>query len=1029
LGLPGNEGPKPLSEYAREGISSLPSLIEEALTVNQDLHRASELFLSEAQKLTPCQIASIYSLDESADEITAVLFGTNLSLSKELGHTFPLAGSWIEQHLHLGLPHIESPERAPGSSSVNPKFLASGIKSSLWVPLTDKGRFLGVIALHSQDPNAFDDKIMAEVSALGCRLAPSVGSAARYLRVLQHEKFAQALNRTSRVLTSTLNIQQVLETICRECCTVLEVAYAILCEVAGEELVCRAAWATGAPQTYGDGSRLSLNEQVTSVPARVVFTRQPEVINEARDHAHAPAEERFWGVNFDATMGVPLIARDRVIGVLELAHVGTGRKFTRCCLQMAEALASNAAIALENAQLNEQLANCSKQIADVDEVAQIVTSTLNINEVYDRFAGVVKNLVGFDQINISVINADHSTLTVRYISGLTQPGRCAGDIIPLSGTETERATQSRRSFITHDLVGNITCKSDDSLLKAGLRSRMLVPVSCWGQVIGTITLHSRQVGAYGQREQALLERVAHQIAPAVENARLYEEATREKERAAGLLAQLKAVLTEADAGLLLINDQQQVLWMNEKFGEFFGITGIGSILSDDAPAQMNVLRDNLAACFVNPDAFFAERDRIGADHVFAGYVEEVELVYPQLRTLQEFTTPVYAAEQTYLGRLWVYHDVTAQKRKEEALRHSESQQRVLLEAIPDAMFRISKDGTYLSYLAPADFRTLIPSEEFLGKSVESVMPAEVAQPTMACIAKALSGHQVQAFEYRLTINDQVRDYEARIVASGPAEVLAIVRDVTERRSLEAQFLQSQKMESLGRLAGGIAHDFNNLLGGIMGYASLLKNKLDPSSETHEYASIIENATKRGAQLTHQLLTAARRSRFNSRPMDLNEVTQEVVQILSRTLPKGVRVASDLQLDLPLIPGDQSQVHQVLMNLCINAADAMPDGGTLTLSSKEAFLGEGFCRQHLSAEPGRYVQLTISDTGIGISEADLLKIFDPFFTTKEPGKGTGLGLAVVDAIVKNHNGIIEVSSVPGEGSLFIVYLPVYSDKQM
>ena len=716
--LPGNEGPKPLSEYAREGISSLPSLIEEALTVNQDLHRASELFLSEAQKLTPCQIASFYSLDESADEITAVLFGTNLSLSKELGHTFPLAGSWIEQHLRSGLPHIELAEGAPGSSSVNPKYLDSGIESGLWVPLTNKGRFLGVIALHSQDPNAFDDKIMAEVSALGCRLAPSVGSAARYLRLLQQERFAQALNRTSRALTSTLDIQQVLETICRECCTVLEVAYAILHEVAGEELVCRAAWATGGPQTYGDGSRLSLNEQVTSVPARVIFTRQPEVMNEARDHAHAPAEERFSGVNFDATMEVPLIARDRVIGVLELAHVGTGLKFTRCCLQMAEVFASNAAIALENAQL-----------------------------------------------------------------------------------------------------------------------------------------------------------------------------------------------------------------------------------------------------------------------------------------------------------------------KEEALRHSESLQLAFLEVIPDAVFRISKDGTYLSYLAPADFRTLIPSEEFLGKSVESVMPAEVAQSTMACIAKALSGHQVQAFEYRLTINDQVRDYEARIVASGPAEVLAIVRDVTERRSLEAQFLQSQKMESLGRLAGGIAHDFNNLLGGIMGYASLLKNKLDPSSETHEYASIIENATKRGAQLTHQLLTAARRSRFNSRPMDLNEVTQEVVQILSRTLPKGVRVASDLQLDLPLIPGDQSQVHQVLMNLCINAADAMPDGGTLTLSSKEAFLGEGFCRQHLSAEPGRYVQLTISDTGIGISEADLLKIFDPFFTTKEPGKGTGLGLAVVDAIVKNHNGIIEVSSVPGEGSLFIVYLPVCNDKQM
>ena len=217
--------------------------------------------------------------------------------------------------------------------------------------------------------------------------------------------------------------------------------------------------------------------------------------------------------------------------------------------------------------------------------------------------------------------------------------------------------------------------------------------------------------------------------------------------------------------------------------------------------------------------------------------------------------------------------------------------------------------------------------------------------------------------------------------------MAIVRDVTERKTLEVQFLQSQKMESLGRLAGGIAHDFNNLLGGIIGYASLIRGKLDPESEAHEYASIIENVGKRGAQLTNQLLTAARMSRFNARPVDINEVTREVVQIISRTLPKGIRVESDLQPDLPLVPGDQS------------------------------------------IEPGQYVQLTISDTGVGISEVDLPKVFDPFFTTKEPGKGTGLGLAVVYAIIRDHNGIIEVRSVRGEGSSFIIYLPVHTDKQM
>ena len=498
--------------------------------------------------------------------------------------------------------------------------------------------------LHSQDPNAFDDKITAEVSDLGCRLAPAVESAARYLRGLRQEKFAQALDRTSKALTSTLDIQQVLETVCRECCTMLEVTYGILSEVEGEELVCRAVWPAGAPQTYVDGFRLSLKGQATNVATRVAFNRQPEIINEPPDHPHSSAEDEFSAFNnVKATMCVPLLARDQVVGVLELAHVGTGRKFTRCCLQMAEAFAAHAALALENDGLREQFVARSNEIAAADEIAQIITSTLNINEVYDRFAAEVKKLVGFDQINISVINADDRSLTVKYISGLTQPGRRAGEIIPLSGTETERAAKSRQSFITQDLVGNITCISVDALLKAGLRSRMLVPVSWEGQVIGTITLHSCRVGGYGPREQALLERLAQQIAPVVENARLYEEILKEREHAAGLLAQLKAVLAEADAGLLLVNGQEQVL------------------------------------------------------------------------------------------------------------RHSESLQRALLAAIPDALFRISKDGTYLSYLAPAGFQPLIPSEEFLRETVVSVMPAEVAQPAMDCIAKALSSGQVQTFEYRLQL--------------------------------------------------------------------------------------------------------------------------------------------------------------------------------------------------------------------------------------------------------------------------------------
>jgi signal transduction histidine kinase len=520
------------------------------------------------------------------------------------------------------------------------------------------------------------------------------------------------------------------------------------------------------------------------------------------------------------------------------------------------------------------------------------------------------------------------------------------------------------------------------------------------------------------------ESLASLAATALQNAGLFQQTLREKERATHVLAQLKAVLKEVDAGVLLVNDRQQVLWMNRQFGVMFGIDDVEAIMGSDTPAPMSALRDRARACFADPDAFFAQRDRIDADREFAGYLGNLEIIHPQARTLQEYTTPIHDSRRNYIGRLWVYHDITAQQRSEEALRRSEAQHRAILRALPDAVFRLGRDGTYLDYIAPDDFAMLLPAEKFLGHSVAELLPADLARQSLEGIGRALSSRQVQTLNYQMLLEAGVRDYEARIVACGRDEVLAIVRDVTEKNFLEAQFLQSQKLDSLGRLAGGIAHDFNNLLGGIMGYASLLKGKLDPASDAYDFANIIEKATQRGARLTQQLLTAARKSPFDPRPMDVTEVMREIVQIMAHALPKNINVVTRLNAGLPAVQGDPTQLHQVLMNLCVNGADAMPEGGTLTLSNGEVFLDEAFCQKHVSLRPGPYVQLVVADTGMGISEADQSKIFDPFFTTKGPGKGTGLGLAVVYAIVKNHQGLIEVTSKLSQGSTFTVYLPVH-----
>ncbi len=248
------------------------------------------------------------------------------------------------------------------------------------------------------------------------------------------------------------------------------------------------------------------------------------------------------------------------------------------------------------------------------------------------------------------------------------------------------------------------------------------------------------------------------------------------------------------------------------------------------------------------------------------------------------------------------------------------------------------------------------------------------------------------------------------------------RDITERRKLEEQFRQAQKMESIGTLAGGIAHDFNNILGIILGHAtSLERPKTDPKKLSQSIDAIAK-ATQRGISLVKQLLTFARKTEAIFQPVSINDIIGEITKLLAETFPKTITISTSLQPELPLITADDSQIHQVLTNLCINARDAMPRGGTISISTNTVE-SEVVSERFPKATARQYVQIEIADTGLGMDEATRQRIFEPFFTTKEVGKGTGLGLSVVFGIIENHNGFIDVRSTLREGTAFTVYLPV------
>ena len=371
---------------------------------------------------------------------------------------------------------------------------------------------------------------------------------------------------------------------------------------------------------------------------------------------------------------------------------------------------------------------------------------------------------------------------------------------------------------------------------------------------------------------------------------------------------------------------------------------------------------------------------------------------------------------------------SAEQRTEVLRQESETRYQRLVENVNDAIIMRDTEGRLIFAnrrfrewfgLKDRDITDLMLEDYVAPEWREAVREHHRLRLLGAAAPKPQEYEGICADGTRIWIEAQVTTVEegGRIVGTQSA-----LRDVTERKRLEAQYLQSQKMESVGRLAGGVAHDFNNLLTVINGYSELLAAKLANDRGLREMAEQILRAGKSAAELTTQLLTFSRKQVAQARPLELNVVVEEAQKMFSRILGEDVRLESKLSPSLGHVMADPGQMHQVLMNLVVNARDSMPGGGRLTIETRNVDVDEGFSRQHPEVAPGRYVYLGVTDTGTGMSEQVKRQIFEPFFTTKEKGKGTGLGLATVYGIVRHSEGWIRVDSAPGAGTTFHIYLP-------
>ena len=372
----------------------------------------------------------------------------------------------------------------------------------------------------------------------------------------------------------------------------------------------------------------------------------------------------------------------------------------------------------------------------------------------------------------------------------------------------------------------------------------------------------------------------------------------------------------------------------------------------------------------------------------------------------------------------VLQDITARKRAEtEKLRLSAA-----IEQSADAVIMSDPEGV-IQYVNPS-FSSLsgYSREEAIGRLTNLLKSGRHSQAFYQELWSTILGGQTWRGEFENQRKDgSIIPVEAVITpVRGPrGEITAFIcieHDVTERRTLEHQLLQAQKFEAIGQLAGGIAHDFNNVLAAILGMAELGKLDAPEGTRIRERLEKICHHAVKAVALTRQLLAFSRQQHLERRDLNLNHAIAEVTSLLSESLGSDIEMRTQLASGLEGVHADSAQIEQVLMNLCVNARDAMPRGGTLTISTENVRLDDSAARLHPGAKPGAYVSMTVADSGIGMDAATLERIFEPFFTTKPPGRGTGLGLATVYGIVKQHGGFVEVKSAPGQGATFHIFLP-------
>ncbi len=678
----------------------------------------------------------------------------------------------------------------------------------------------------------------------------------------------------------------------------------------------------------------------------------------------------------------------------------------------------------------EESKKLAEENAIMAEIGRIISSTLNIEEVYERFAEEVRKLISFDRITIRTIDPKDKTVTIAYISGIGVRNHQIGYTSPLSYSVAEECARIQSGLLLQpESFDEVKTRFPNLLpsFQAGLQSMMFVPLISKDQVIGILSIQATKPKAYTQRDLRLAERVGNQIAGAVANVLLFnqlkqvEEAMRESEE------KFRDLYDHAPVGYHEYDKEGRITKVNRTDLEMLGYTAEELI---GQPIWMlnvgeEIVREQVLAKLAGASAPGQNLERI--------YKRKDGTVFPVM--IQDRLT--LDEKGQIVGIRCTIQDITEHKRSEEALRESEERYRTILENIEDGYYEVDLPGNFTFFNDSLCRMLGYSRDELIGMGNDRYTDQENRKKLFQAFNSVYrTGEPVKGFDWEVIRKDGKKVYGEVSVSlirnstGEPVGFRGIARDITERKraekemaALQEQLTQSQKMEAVGRLAGGVAHDFNNLLTVIKGYAQLSLLDLKENNSLLENIQEIQKATERATNLTRQLLAFSRRQILDPKVLDLNSLLRDTEKMLRRMIGEDIELVSRLSEGLGRVRIDPGQFEQVILNLAVNARDAMPSGGKFTIETANAQLGEGYALTHLGLSPGHYVRLSVSDTGVGMSREVQEKAFDPFFTTKEKGKGTGLGLSTVHGIVTQSGGKIWVYSEPGHGTTFKIYFPI------